>query len=302
MANQEKRGWVWDDGEKAWISSWKQEVRGMCTRINNQLVRFQDYLPAYYDEARKVADPYLNLADDLLYLDGRASGRKYQPMSPEEAKVSVNRLPSLFQEWTKFMNRQDITKAIQEKNKKIQKTNRDIKKKEREAKAEVFETLESEEYQKKLKAMIESVINKAGQVIPLSKGILNPVKLDKSDKKILQRLLLVHFVRFTYEFHPERQGQLKNFLEEHPEGTLKDIMRQAVYLVIKSHIKNPSSLSSPQEHIESLFASAFESLSLSMSEWKDKNQSIKRIGPGYFTILGEDFSLKAKPDDGWKVY
>ncbi len=289
MAKKEKHGWIWDEQEKELILSLKSKLRTRCLQLNTQLSRFEESLPAYSEEANNTAKPYLNLADELLSLDGRTAGRKYQQMSPEDVRGALKRLEILYQAWVLFTNRADIQEAIRERN-------RDMRKEARGFKSAALKKIESEEYKNQLEMITDALIVQAGQVVPLSGGFLSPSKLDKKDKEILQRLLLVHFVRFSYEFHADRKEQMRKFLEAHPEGTLKDVITHAVYIVIKSHILKSSPMISPQKHIQSLFLNSFEGLTRSFAEWRDKKQSLKKLDKDYFTILGADFSLTAKSE------
>ena len=114
MATQEKRGWIWTSDEKEWMKTWKRTLHKNHDSICVQLHRFKESLPDYAEKAAKAAQPFLNSCEPLLSLNEKAAGKKYQSMSPEEAKQKLNVTELHFKEFASFINSSEIQQAIKD--------------------------------------------------------------------------------------------------------------------------------------------------------------------------------------------
>jgi len=92
MATQGKLGWIWTDDEKNWIKQYQPQLRR---------------------EYRAIRRKLKNVYGALLELDGRARGRKHQPISPDQARELLALLPEKTRFWLALARRHDVKAAGQ---------------------------------------------------------------------------------------------------------------------------------------------------------------------------------------------
>jgi len=307
MATREKRGWVWTDAEKQWVKNHKRRWLAEHKSVTTQLERFAKSLPMLLKEVSEAARPLVTAFDDLLRLDGRVDGKKYQHMSPEEARDKDDALTSHRKELNAFLGRSDVQQAIGNANKIIRELKRAAHAEKERQLNQLEDLIESPWFDDVVDRHFERILRQTAEYGGLAQGIAQlslPESHPTVDDKTSERLILVHFVRYTYEFNPERRGAIQTFLAQ--KLGMKELVRFAIRICLSHGLRTRArdgSLESaqrmglgPSNEIEILLANAIGGLGGIMKDWLSKGQQPLVIDKKFFAIQGADYSLEAIPE------
>ncbi len=302
MAVKEKRGWVWTAKEKAWIKSQKRKLKKWHDHISEQVKRFEKAVPTLVPEASQVAQPFLATASALVSLAESAERNKYQAMSAEQARLRLRDVEGSLSDWKKFTERPDVHASVTDFNKFQRSKKREHQEHVRKLQGRITEIFGTEEVSVALDAKVANLLQSVSALISTAQGL---VKYGSAtDGKILQRLLLVHFVRNAYSPRPKIADALADFIHARPR-TMRDILKQMFWLMLKGEalfaLKKPDVHRSivatrGQDPMAIPLSMAYGGVMKSMGHWKKQRVRPQSIEKGYFEILGSDFSLEAKPE------
>ena len=205
MATKTTRGWEWTPRERESIKVWQGQVRTNSARMGEQVRRFKDAVPQFAGEAATLADPVLQLADQLLTLDGRRHGRKYQQLSPEEANQKLGLIAASQELWRAFTTRDEVVAAIREANRGINQRRREFVKMLDEAKRKLLQQLDSDAYREQLEKEVDVLLDCAKVSAALARRESGPSADD------LRRYLLVQVINSTRFFMPSNGAELVAF-------------------------------------------------------------------------------------------
>lgn len=273
MALLSKDGWIWTPEEKATIRTWKPRVRRQRDKLLEQVRRFREYIPAFTDEAAKIAQPFLDEADTLLYLDGRTHGRKYQKYSPEETSQKLHDLEKLVDSWVEFSKRPDVGAAISAHNKKATAVKREL--------------LKPKTVEKKAGELLQDAAKAATMIKSGLKGI------EEVDPRVLQRLLLICLIKHITWFHQRRRDAIRKLVTADPPPTMMTVLKYALRYVLQDSSRRGISA----DHLIALYLStAADDLISILEECKEKGRPVQEIDKEKFLIYETDYSLKAIPE------
>jgi hypothetical protein len=286
---------VWSEERKDWLKTWQPKLRRDVNRLTEQVSRCKQALPQFAQQAEDVARPALESGWQLLRLSWK---NKFNPLSPEEAETQLSLVKEKFAVWTDFTRRSDISQAIAEVNKKVVAIKRARQEELRKAEQIFLARIETLEFQKSVEAMAAAALDQFKEMAEMAR------ELEKygteEDLPVLQRLLLVQFVRSTYDFDSQIREAVSRFLSANPSPSPEDLLKCAIRSVIvettKSFLKKgPRTLMPGVNDPKSLIATyqglAFESLLNGMKEWKKDGVTPAALHSGFFTVQGIDFSM-----------
>jgi hypothetical protein len=302
MATQETRGWIWTQQEKDSVTTWKTEVRKHQNRIAEQTKRFRESVPEYASEAAAVSKPFLDLAQELVTFTEGVQRRKYQPFSPETVNEMLNEMRLRLEEWLAFMHGPDVRNAIADANKRIGAQRRAVQKQQRNARKEREELLHSEQFTGILDGHVSYLVKAAADMAALARAMHHSGPFgEEEDVPILERLLLIHFVRSTYESRPANRAALAAFISSTPKPTMEAVLKRAVYLLVEDLLLNPSELHTllhtvwVLEKVTLYFTVTFQTFWGTIVVWQKEMLTPKSLDHNLFTILGNDYSLESQP-------
>ncbi|MFA6954313.1 MAG: hypothetical protein WC538_00415 [Thermoanaerobaculia bacterium] len=293
MAEQQKRGWVWGDQER--LPEKLDGVERKADRVRIQMKRFAEAVPDFAAAAGEVGQAFIESAKPLVAL-WKARKNKYRPLSPEEATLALENVHRAEEAWDRFMRRKDVQSAVGEVNRGVRAQQRHFRSSVADARNEALARLELPEFRTQFREHVaktlEQALLAADTAIALGFG-------GREHRELLRRLLLVSFVRNTYDDCEELAETLDAFIRRTPAGSMTDVALEAALNLFRHEIsgfdpRRPK-LGGPYDGIFACIHAAMESLMQSARKWADEGKTPEQIEAGYFTILRHDFSLIARP-------
>lgn len=305
MAHLEKRGWVWNSDEKQWLRGSKTKLKRQQRQVSEQVRRFGERLPSLAKEASRVAQPFLDTAKVLLSLGGRTGDRKYQPMSPDDAKTKLEDAERALVAYADFTSREDVRDAIAEANKRTRTKEREFKKEVRQAKQQILDQLDSAEFDATMDAQVSELMKSAETTAALAQSLLREYG-QPADLPILQRFVLVKFVIQAHEFSPDRRDEMRRFVHSGQIPGIRDVLKQTLHLLIRDDATHKLRHAArglpklefldPEVEMVAYVQSAFTALLAEIDDWQEKGISPKDISREHFELFGVDYSLLGMPD------
>lgn len=303
MAHHATRGWVWASDERLWIGTWQRKVSAQRRRIAEQLHRFQAALPDLAVEAAALVRPLLEECDRLLMLDGRHHGRKYQAMSPEEARLVLQHVGRLLDEWQRFTGRPDVMTRIREANTRSRAAGRKF----RDAVRNLGERVETEMVRPEFRARYTALAAEIETVMGfLAKDIRRRQCYGTEvDEPILTRYAMVQFLRASTMLDRNRRGGLEAWVRSHPEATFREIVMEVVASVQVDEVRSWLTLAARVPAVAStipagtelgfLAAGAHRGVDETVRGWKTLGLNASVLAREDFSFLTLDCSLEARP-------
>lgn len=289
---------IWNEEKKNWLKTWQPKLRRDVNKLTEQVSRFKKALPHFAQEAENAAQPFLESGSLLLRLSWK---NKFNPLSPEEAEVEFNKIREKFALWTAFTNRTEVSQTIAEINRKVQTAKREQQTAWKEAERLFLTHINTEEFEKSIQSQAATVTEQLKQMAILAISLASYGH--KEDLPVLQRLLLLHFVRSIYDFDPPVKEAVAHFLSENPSAKAADLLMCVIRSVIvertKSHLQRSRSFipgfNDPISHIAACRRQVLEDGLKLFKKWKEQGTTPTGINKGHFMVQGYDFSLTAKP-------
>lgn len=255
--------------------------------------RFKDSVPEFGAEVQRMAGPLVQDGNALLALDGRY---KVQRLSYEAALKSLDVVNSRFDELEAFLRRQTVQAAIKKANRSIQQQRRGHRLAAQQA---IDSALNSEQYADKLKQFVEQRLAHAKQAAELAQGVSGFG--DNRDLPILERYLLVDFVRAYCEFNRERRQAIRQFVRTEGHQDIGGVIEFVITSIVRESLTQQAlkpkayapAVSGPAVRWDTYESSAFEGLLKRIDQWKAAGVGPSGIESCLFTIEGVDFSLDA---------
>ena len=131
----QKRGWQWTDEEREDRKAKLRRLQNVLSKIEEQVWRINRHLPQFNKPASEAFHAVAKAFAPLKDLDICNQGRKYQPISPEEADRIFDDAESMLKPWKDFTSLPDYTAALQATNRHIRRVNAQIREQNRVADA-----------------------------------------------------------------------------------------------------------------------------------------------------------------------
>ena len=292
MAQQEKRGWLWSDTDK--LPEKLDELERKAKNVEIQLKRFADALPDLGPEATQVGRAFTEAAKPLITLwKGRKN--KFLPLSPEDATLALARARSAEDAWQKFVAREDVQDAVRGINRNVRAKERGTRNVLADARHQALARLDTPEFRGQLREQLERALEHALLMATTVRGFG-----DQQHRAMVRRLGIVHFVRISCEESDERAARVDAFIRQTPSPSTVEVATEAALNLLRDEIstldpRRPQ-FGAPQSRVMTYMQAAVEGLLHSMLEWVREGKTPEQIGKGYFTVLGHDFTLDARPD------
>lgn len=114
---QSGRGWEWTEEQRDSLKRWHTPLDKIYRQVSRLVVDVRASLPEYGHDAHSSAKEFMDGASDLLKLDPRRKGRKWQHIPHSVVAEKVERVMTLHQEFAVgFLKRKDFQEAIKYKN------------------------------------------------------------------------------------------------------------------------------------------------------------------------------------------
>ena len=291
---------IWNQEKKDWLKTWQPKLRRDVNKLTEQVARFKQALPQFAEQAERAAQAALESGWELLGLSWK---NKFNPLSPEEADARLSAVKKEFAAWADFTGRSDISKAIAGVNRKVVGIKQARQQELRKAEQIFLAHVETIEFQKSVASMAAAMLGQFEEMAEMARRLGDYGTEEESP--ILQRLLLLQFVRSTHDFDPKVREAVARFLSANPSPNPEELLQCAIRSVMvettKELLKRPRplipGLNEPKSLIAIYQGQAFESLLNGMKEWKKDGVILAALDSGFFKVQGVDFSLGAKPDD-----
>ena len=288
---------VWNEERKDWLKTWQPKLRREVNKLTEQVSRFKQELPHFAQQAEDVSQPALESGWQLLRLSWK---NKFNPLSPEEADAQLTLVRDKFAAWANFTRRSDISQAITGANKKVIAIKRARQDELRKAEQTFLARVETREFQNSVETMADAMLIQFNEMADMARKLENYGT--EEDLPALQRLLLIQFVRSTYDFDHQVRAAITRFISANPSPSPENLLKCAIHNVIvettKSLLKSPRTVMPGVNDPKSLMATyqglAFESLLKGMMEWKKSGMTPASLDKGFFTVQGIDFSMDKK--------
>ena len=291
VAEQEKRGWVWGEGDK--FPEKLDQFERKAKNVETQIKRFADALPDLAAEATKVGRSFTETARPLIALwKGRKN--KFLPLSPENAVLVVEDARAAEEEWKKFLAREDVQQAISGINRGVRAKERETRSVLADVRQQMLARFESPEYRLQLRGQVERALDQGLGVAMAALGFGAP-----EQRPLVRRLGVVHFIRITYEESDDRADKLAAFLRRTPPPSPAEVATEAALNLLRDDVASfdpRRRFGVPGSIVSTYLQAAIEGLTNSMRAWAKEGKTPDQIAAGYFTVLGHDFTLDARPD------
>jgi CMP-N-acetylneuraminic acid synthetase len=130
-----KHGYHWSAEER---EARKDPVRRVCREADHmreQVRRMKIHAPSFVPAAETAVTAFLDAMADLRKLDIRNAGRKYQPISPEEADRLLAALPEARKPWQDLVTSPAHQASVREANRDIRRQSAAIRERNRAVRA-----------------------------------------------------------------------------------------------------------------------------------------------------------------------
>lgn len=299
MAERTKRGWIWTDDEKEDWRNHNHRIRVEAKRASTQVQRFKQSVPSFAPEAAKTSEPLIESFDQLDRIDVRSRGRKYQPISPDEAYNRLEQFDRLLAAWETFMRRADVQKATRQVNREVSAQKRRHQKHRKQVKQRVIAQLATPEFAQGIQEATDFFISELN-VLAQCAYDAHDFK-GSTDPQFIQTLMHVHFVRNTCTFSPEQKQALRRFVAVCPPPAIGEVIREALFLLAKvsllSRIESPRFRATLDERVAAIVFETYGSVCRSLDEWQRTDVQLTDLSPGYFQIQGVRF-MPVQPSGG----
>jgi hypothetical protein len=217
--SEKKERFTWSAQEKDWLKTWQPKLRRDLRKLGEQVKRFEQAIPTLAVEAKEAADPFLTHGWKLLELSWK---NKYNQLSREEAESEYKKINEKFDVWAAFVGRKDVSSAVREVNRTVQVNKRDYQKALRDAEDQIRAYACEPAFDKLIQKDVEAVEDGVRMMAQLTMT-LKKVGTDQ-EIPILERLILLAFVRTTYDFNRQKSDAMREILTANPPATTRDLL------------------------------------------------------------------------------
>jgi len=289
---------TWSDEKKEWLKTWQPKLRRDANKLTEQVSRFKTSLPQFAEDAERASQPFLESCRLLLQLSWK---NKFNPLSSEEAEAEFSKMHEKFLVWVDFMKRPEVSEAISHVNREGRTARRIQHRSLQQAEQAVLAQVEGDEFTCALQKKVASVIEQFHEMAGMVRGLKDYAR--EEEVPILQRLMLIHFIRFTYDFVPSIKDGIARFLADNASATVEELLGFAIHSVIVEatmrRLRDPQSfmpgVNDPDSLIVGYVGQVFDGTLRAIDGWSERGIAASDIDKSYFTVLGVDFSLSAKP-------
>lgn len=131
---QTKRGWGWTEEERCSVKALKRKLEKQFKFVESMVNGLPNALPEFASNAEIYGNPYLESAKEILSLDSRRKGKKWQHISFASLPKKMSKIAELYLEYQEcFLSQKDFQSALNDYNSGVQKKNKEVKNLEKEA-------------------------------------------------------------------------------------------------------------------------------------------------------------------------
>lgn len=124
---QTKRGFQWTEEERDSIKPLKRKLEKQFNSISSMIKGLPNAMPEFAVVAEIYGNPFLESAKEIITLDSRRKGKKWQHIPFSSLPKKLSKISELYLEYQNcLLAREDFQKALKEHNKNVQRKNREI--------------------------------------------------------------------------------------------------------------------------------------------------------------------------------
>lgn len=288
MAESTTRGWRWTEDEKAWARTWHSRIERERKSLADQLGVFDRALPECADEARRLSTPIIEAAECLSRVDPRRHGRMYDPLSVDEARQFLETLGRAEAAFAGFISREDTAAAIA----RLRRSTRAAKKQRADAERQVGDYVLGPKFDVDLERVTDHVIDQAETSVPLF-CLTSGFTLDE-DAQLLQRWVLVLFVRTAFLVRAERRAHVRSALRDGQKANdLRGILRETIRIIIHEQVGrklrgSSVTFSTPERYLGAHWSYFLGTGQQQLREWAAEGKRAADIPDEAFVIFGRN--------------
>ena len=228
---QTSRGWEWTADQRDAIKPWYRRLEKKRKEVRGILDSTRKSLPEFALDAERYATPFLEEAEELLSLDSRRKGRKWQHIPFSEVLFRLERTNVLYEDYRHcFLGRDDFQEALCQHNKGLRKHNRAVKQATREVIDEIVrrnlaEIAELRKCRNNLEVAVSSVFEQLNLFITLAVDIRRDARFQEPEVAALRRWLVIQYMDIAASMAPEVHTHVLQHINNvgDPEDLLPDV-------------------------------------------------------------------------------
>jgi hypothetical protein len=235
-------------------------------------------LPTRLSSAQGRSSPNARV---LCEIDCRSKGRKYQPVSPEQAEQRIRRVTDAFARWAEFSKRPEVAAAIKQHNREAN----NVRDRWRQA-------IRNQADDPKLPGVLFELLEQRTEVLSVfqfDRAIPSP-----DGRKHIKRLVAVRFVRSNMDQSLQLTKAVRELFRADSAVPMARIFEEAIRDAARREAEAIITTSATYSNVaESL---AFTLRDHAESTFRElKGMDLATLPPSDFTILGFDCSLAQRP-------
>jgi hypothetical protein len=199
-----------------------------------QLAHLQAQLPTLADEAAAAASPFLDEARSLLAQSEESPLRRGLPLSPEEVALAWCRATEYLPRCTGFLRRPDVRAGLAETKKQRRAVRDEAALVRQVARQQLWGQIDSPGFLHRSADETLAMIRDT-----LANGAPFAGYGAATDGPILERLLLIYFIRATCSLQPQRAAALRAFAVGYPRPVMDAILQYALRIALRSDWDRP---------------------------------------------------------------
>ena len=202
-------GWEWTAAQRDSIKVWRRAMENRVREVAAVVRGCREHVPEFASAAAEYGEPFLRQAAELLRLDARRGGKKWQDVAFSAVPEKLGNANQLYEEYRdKFLAREDVQAAIKGHNKQLRQQKRKILKSTREgiekiaaANLEMLENLKAQP--ERLRAEATSLCDELKEFGAGVVFVSNAPKLSKPEVAALKRWVVIQYISTAARISPE---------------------------------------------------------------------------------------------------
>jgi hypothetical protein len=225
------RGWEWTEDQRESIKDWYQALEKKHREVRGIVEGTGKALPEFTLDAERYAMPFIEQSEELLRLDSRRKGRKWQHIPFSAVSGKIQRADRLYDEYRQyFLLRDDFQEALRKHNRGVRKHNRFEKQANRQLVEEVLNRNlamieELRTSRDRLEALVLSLREQLSLIVALAVDINWRHRLPEDEVAALHRWITIQYIDIAASMAPEVRLYTRDHVDsvDDPNGLLADV-------------------------------------------------------------------------------